>query len=352
MKKVLLYIIALLTLSSCYRKPIYDEYNSESYAKIPININWSPSGITLQNVSVMVYDRASGKLVKEHVYEHNDQKIQSYIYLPKGEYTAVVFNEMRDQIDYVSVEGHENLSTLKFIANNDSKARARSLDGTDGYIQQPGDLAVSVIDDLDVTDDLVDYTNSEIEQTKVSTQTRVLSEKLMGVTPTRKTVRLIITMHVDMLCSALMPVLVDLLNVADGYYVASDKNTLNAKTVQFKMNNRIYDEGSDENGVISAELVIFGTLGERMSTASHSDSTPLKLDALFALTDADKSIANRVIDITNIVQFTDQENGSIIMKVECRADALPKVTPVTTGSESGFDTNLENWETVDVPLIL
>ncbi len=354
MKRLLLYVVALFVLSSCYRKPLYDECICDNYAKIPISADWSPSGVPPQNVTVMVYDRATGELVKEHVYEHNTDKIQSYIYLKAGEYTAVIFNELRDQIDYVSVDGYENLSTLRFFANNDSKARARSIEGTDGYIQQPGDLAVQVIDDLDVTAELVEYTNEEIDQTKVSAETRVLSEKLMGLIPTRKTVRLNITMHVDMIKSALMPALVDLRHVADGYLVSGDQNTLNPKTVQFTMNNRTYDEGSDENGVISADIVIFGSLGERMTTENHTDATPLTLDALFALVDADRTVENRTVDITDMVEFTDHGYAGITMKVECQADALPEVEPLTNddGDGSGFGTELENWETIDVPLTL
>ncbi len=352
MKRLILLLIALFTLNSCYRKPLYDDCVCDNYARIPISVDWEPSGVPPKNVSVLVYDRSSGDLVEEFIYEHNTNNIQYYIYLQIGEYVAVVFNELRNQIDYMSVDGYENFNTLKFYANNDSRVRARSVGGNDDYIQQPGGLAVQVIDDLDVTAELVKYTNKEDEElTKASEETRIMSNKLMGLIPTRKTVRLSITMHVDMIKSALMPALVDLRNVSEGYYVSGDKNSLNAKTVQFTMNNRTYDEGSDENGYISADIVLFGTLGERLSTTSHTDDTPLTLDALFALTDADKTIENRKVDITDIVEFTDHGYSGITLKVDCRADALPEVVPVA-GEDSGFDTKLEDWETIDVPLIL
>ncbi len=353
MRKIILCAIALFALSSCYRKPLYDTCICENYACIPISADWEPSTVEPQNVTVLVYDRATGELIKEHIYEQNNEEIQSYIYLKMGEYTAVIFNELRDQIDYMSVDGYENLSTLRFFANNDSKARARSAEGTDRYIQQPGDLAVQIVDDLDVTSELIKFTSEEVEQqTKVSIETKALSEKLLGLIPTRKTVRLHIKLHVDMIKSALMPALVDLSNVADGYMVATDKNTLNPKSMQFTMNNRTYDAASYDNGYITATLTLFGSLGDRMSTACHTAETPLKLDALFMLTDAEKTLENRSIDVTHLVSYTDHDYEGIEMWIDCCADTpLPRVEPINDG-DSGFDTEIEDWDLIEVPLIL
>ncbi len=344
-------LLTLVTFVGCVRKPLSTECDCNLYALMPISVDWDPSSLTPQNVTFLVYDSSTGSLYKEFCYEHNDSDVQAYLPLPEGEYTVVVFNELRDEVNYVGCSDYENLSTLRFYSTEATPTLARA--SSSNYIQQPEGLGVIVIEDIIVDQDMVEYTNSSEAEvvSKVSGDTRSESERLMGITPLRKDVTMNIVVHVLGLNNALMPALVDLCNVADGYYVGSDRNTLSPATVQFTMNNRTYDSGSSTSGEISASLSLFGTLGDRLSTADHTEETPLLLDILFMLVDEEQTIVNRTIDITDMVSFN-QLTATLELDLYIEmGEELPEVD--SSGSDdSGFGSDLTDWDIVDVGLTL
>ncbi|MFI3331535.1 MAG: DUF5119 domain-containing protein [Rikenellaceae bacterium] len=352
--KLLLLLVAFFSMNSCSYQVIMDDCSCDDVAKIPINIDWSISGVVPQNVSVLVYDKASGSLVTEHRYEDNDNAIQSYIYLGEGTYTVVIFNEKRDQIDYLKVRGYESLSTLEFYVSTNTKAKARS--ESDNYLQEPGHMAVKIIDDVEITHELVEYSQNDPDLSAVAmaseskTQTRVSFESLMNVIPVRKTIELSVTAHIKGLNYAMMPALVDLTNVADSYFVESDMNGLNPGVVQFNMNNRTYDTGSTTEGTIYGSTVILGALGDRVSTLSNTSlQTPIQLDMLFML--LNEELETRIVDVTQTLNYTIDEYGNIEMDLYINVDeALPVVESTGSGTDSGFATDLGDWSIIDVPL--
>lgn len=347
MKNISLLLCVVVALASCHRKPLYDECICYDVALIPIYVDWSVSDITPQNVTVLVYNQSDGSLFLEHKFEHNDNDIQSYIELPIGDYDVVIFNEQRNQIDYLYVDGYENISTLNFYVSSDSKSISRS---SAYYIQQPGDLAVEIVYGLSITEDLIVYTYSNDTSSKVTEFTRYASEMLMNVVPLKKNATLDITARLRGLNNALMPSLVDLSNIADGYYVKDGNNSSSAATLQFYMNNRTYEFGST-TGTITASVVLFGALEDRFSTSAHSDDNPILLDMLFILADEDGTIVNRVVDITDLIEYEVDDDGVISMEVYIDIEeALPDVDIVE--SDSGFITTNEEWQYVDVTITI
>ncbi len=350
-KNISLLLIAVVTIVACHRKPIYDTCICENSLSIPIDVDWVTSGVALQNVTVLFYDAEDGSLLYEHQYEHNNNVIQSYVGLPEGEYTAVVFNELRDQIDYLSCVDYDNISTLKFESNEANPLRSRS--GTRSYLEQPGDLAVAVIEGIVVTEEMIleAASSSDDSETKsLSATTKSTVESLTGVVAYKKNTTIEITAHIENLYYARMPALVDIVNLADGYYVYSDSNSSSTSTLQFTMNNRTYDDGSYYDGTISTSVTTFGTLSDRSSTSGHDDSTPITLDILFKLVDVDQTETNLIMDITDDVVHTEQSDGSYLITIDVDFDdALPAVEPEGSG-DSGFGSDVEDWDTVVVPL--
>ncbi len=341
MKTSIIYILSLaLALSSCCRKPISDDCTCSNTLAIPISVDWETSGITLQNVTVLIYNTDDGELVYEHQYEHNSEDIQSYVTLPVGDYTAVFFNELRDQIDYVSCIDHENLATLKFESSSaDNLLRSRNT--SNGYVAQPGDLAVAVVNDVIVTNDIISET----------TMTRATTEALMGVTPVKKNITINITIHIDNIYYARMPALVDLINISDGYYVSGDSNSTTSSTLQFTMSNRTYDDGSIYDGEISTSITTFGTLNDRLSTSEHDEDSPITLDLLFKLIDEEQTEVNLVEDVTDLIGFESQSDGSITLTIDLSiTEALPEVEPEDSSGGSGFSSDVVDWSVVEVPL--
>ncbi len=356
---ITLLLISLLVLLSCQRKGLMDECICTDHVPFPISVDWTKSGVVPQNVTVLVYNDSDGKLAYEHCYEHNDKEIQSYINLPIGEYTIVVFNELRNQIDYVECIGHENFSTLSFEVR-DSKA-LRSRTSTRSYVNQPGDLAIEVVKGVCVTKEMIlenatkessisEYV-SKASGTKGDYLTRAVILKLLELTPSKKTSNFKILVHVKGLQNARMPALVDLTNMSDGYSVATDKNSKEPIVHQFTMNNRTYDAGSITEGTISTEITTFGTLGNRLNVSEHNSETAIVLDFLFMLVDKERTEVQRCVDITKLIKIATSNDGaltelSVIVDI---AEALPDVKPEGS-TDSGFSTEVEDWEGEDVNL--
>ncbi|MFI3296731.1 MAG: DUF5119 domain-containing protein [bacterium] len=354
-RKLSLILCIIITLVSCQRKPLYDSCICQNTLVIPIAVDWTKSGIVLQNVSVLFYDYYTDELLYQHTYEQNDKDIQSYVALPSGKYKAVIFNEQPNEIDYVSCIDYDNFNTLKFESNGTSPMLSRSTSAR-GYVEQPGDLAVAVVEEIEITDEMIveaaQVDDSSSATTKSLTAVTLATvESLMGVVPDKKTCTIEIVAHIKGLNNALMA-LADLINLADGYYVGSDMNSTVPSSLQFVMNNRVYDDDTKQDGTISATLTAFGTLGDRESISGHDASTPIVLDILFKLVDEDATEYALETDVTNYLSFTEDGTGTITIDIYIAfEEPLPDVEPADSDDGSIFGSSVEDWgETVIVPL--
>ncbi|MFR9553306.1 MAG: DUF5119 domain-containing protein [Rikenellaceae bacterium] len=345
-RNISLLLLALLFVVSCKRKPLSDDCLCVSTIAIPISVDWSTSGVDVQNVTLLVYNADDGSLFYEHWFEHSTDAIQSYVSLPVGSYTAVVFNELRKsgQIDYVTCVDHENISTLKFESFDATPLRSRA--DTRAYVQEPGDLALSIVEDIVITDDMI-LEAAEIAAlangTKsLSTSTRTAVESLTGIVPLKKNTTITITAYVKNIYYALMPALVDITNLADGYYVYGDQNSTTPSTLQVAMYKAYAVDFFD--GTISATMSTFGTLGDRSSTSEHDSDTPIEVDALFKLVD-NTTEESLYMDVTQYVTHSEQADGSYHITIDFAFDGeLSVVQPSDSGGDSGFGSSLEDWE--------
>lgn len=338
-KRVFQLLCVAVVLLSCERKALFDDCVCSSTLTLPINIDWATSGILPQNVTILFYDSEDGALAYEHIFEHNGENIQSYVQLSEGSYTAVVFNELLGQIDNVLCVDHHFFSTLKFEGHDDNPLRSRS--ESRKYIKQSGDLAVAVVENIVITQDMILEANTSKSPV----------DMLMGVVPKKRNTVINIIAHIDNIYYARMPALVDLVNLSDGYFVEEDKNSGEPSTIQFTMNNRAYDQGSIYNGKISTSITTFGTLHDRGSTQGYSEKEPIILDILFKQIDESQSEVSLEMDVTSQVIHTKLSDGSMLITIDVRFDEeLPAVKPEDSSGDSGFGAQTEDWEDVDVPL--
>lgn len=347
--KILSLFIVVASLS-CHRQPL--EQGCYEDAKIPIAVDWNKSQITPQNVSALFYDENNGgQLVVEHTFEHNAKQIQSYADVPSGRYTVVIFNELRNQIERVNVRGHDRLSTLEFYAVDNPNILARSI--TNGYVSQPAELGTVIIRGFEVTDDMIRYTRNTSANATETPDVVEATNALVGVVPDNRISQLTITVHVKGLHNSRMPALVELRNVSGSYFADTDLNSTDPTAHQFTMNNRTYDENSSRDGTIStktAPIMLFGTLGHRNRISDHTADTPILLDMLFMLVDAEKTVINRVVDVTNLITFSPHPNGSTSLNLTVDlTDALPDVKPEGS-TDSGFNSDIDEWDGVDITL--
>lgn len=319
---------ALLLFGSCERRPLEDMCPGDGL--IPIGTVWTVADITPQNVTALFYDQHDGHLVMEHRFENSPNRIQTYADVPAGRYTVVVFNELRGQLRGVGIRGYENLPTLEayVVPNPDFKNRSNEND----YVYDPDVLASVTVHNFEVK-------NNEINET------------LIGLEPMRKVHRFNIMAHVKGLSNARMPALVDLPGVAESYRFSEDRNTRIVATQQFTMNGRTYDTGSSKDGTISIGIYTLGLLNETPSETSMQIDSPVKLDFLFMLVDAERTLVRQVVDITDLIRFRFEPHGAATLDVYVELpDALPDVVPEGGGDDSGFDSEVIDWDTIDVPL--
>lgn len=336
----------LLFLFSCYRRPLEEACGLK--ALIPIGTVWDKAGIKPQNVTILFYRQNDGKLVLEHRFENTPNRIQTYASVPMGKYTVVVFNELRGQVKGVGIRGHENLSTLEAYAIPDPNARSRS--DINSYVYEPDILASIMLYDFDVTNEIVDYSYYYLDGRVLNQSIKESIETLVGLEPLRKVHQFNIVAHVKGLNNARMPALVDLLGIAESYNFKEDKNTQIIAVQQFTMNDRKYDSGAKKDGTISKTIYTFGLLGQKPSETDVPRDSPVQLDFLFMLVDAEKTLVRQLIDVTSLIYFQPETNGATTLNLCVELpNSLPDVVP-EGGGNSGFETEIIDWDIIDVPL--
>lgn len=332
LNKYLWCILPLLLLYACDRRPLEEEPSDR--VKIPIKIYWDLAGITPKNATVLFY-ASDGSLYKEWRSSSYPTYAEGEVELEQGNYTVVAFNELRDQIDYVRMRGWERLETLEaYVVLNPNPVYQFTSQIGNSYIQvyEPGILAACM---------------TTIQVTPEMAVTKADLNALTNLHPDRKTAQAKMKVHVRGLNNARMPAIAQLRNMASSYFFATDRNSLSPVTAQFTMNNRTYDAGSNTDGTISANISTFGVLGEW----HHIEDTPdakFYLDIAFMLVDAEQTIIETSTDITKIIEILVDEKIAVTINIEIDAPPLPVVKPV--GGDSGFSTDLVDWDKVIIPL--
>ena len=336
----------LLLLLSCHRRPL--EETCEDNALIPIGTVWSQADINPQNVTALFYNQDDGKLVLEHRFENNPNRIQTYANVPAGKYTVVIFNELRGQIKGVGIRGHENFSTLQAYATTDPNAKNRSTDNS--YVYEPDILASVTVSDFNVTNEMIDFSHYYSNGEVVNQSMQESIEALVGLVPLRKVHKFNIVAHVKGLNNARMPALIDLLGMAESFNIKEDRSSRIAATQQFTMNNRTYDSGSRKNGTISKSIYPLCLLGEQPNETNVQRYSQLQMDFLFMLVDSEKTLIRQQVNVTSLVTFQPETNGATTLNLYVEVpDPLPDVTPEGSGN-SGFETEVIDWDIIEVPL--
>lgn len=336
----ILTVITQFYLSGCDRRPLEDELLMT--VKIPIKIYWDLAEIKPKNATALFY-AADGSLYKEWQTSSKPDYAEGEVELEPGTYTVVVFNELRNQIDYVQMRGWERLETFEaYITPNTKTVYNFSLRGEapEKQVNEPGILAACVTT-INVTPSMGECQQSESQRT--------VPAVLTNLHPDRKTAQANMRVHVRGLNNARMPAVAELRHMASSYFFATDRNSLSPVTAQFTMNNRTYYPNSQKDGTISAVITTFGVLGEWHHIADTPDAV-FYLDIAFMLANAEQTIIESSTDITNLMEILVDEKIAVTINVELALPYLPEVTPVGNG-DSGFSTELVDWDKVVIPLL-
>ncbi len=333
-----LLLLFFISLISCERRPLEEVLLNK--AKIPIKIYWDLAEVTPKNATVMIYAE-DGSLYKEWRTASGITYAEGEVELEPGNYTAVTFNELRDQIDYIRMRGWDKLETFEaYVTENLNPPYRFSIRMiAEKQVNEPGILATCVTR-FSVTKNMV---SSVINNNTEPVNKNVLND----LHPVRKTARANIKVYIRGLNNALMPAMAELRHMASGYFFATDRNSLEPVTAQFKINNRTYDSETKKDGTISTMITTFGVLGEWHHTADTPDAA-FFLDMAFMLANSEKTIIETSSEITDLMEILVDEKKAVTINVELNSESLPDIKPV--GNGSGFNTELADWDKVIIPL--
>lgn len=340
-------ILISLLLSSCHRQLLEEWYYNK--VSIPIQIDWNKSNIDPQNVSMLFFNKHDGTLAATHFFENNKRSIQSYVELGEGTYTVVVFNELPDQIKNVSIDTHTTFDKLQAIG---SKATSVSIpiEG-ETYYGIPSPLASVIVNELEIDADMVYYLQQKRDSIALWPPYKHPITALMGLVPTRNLSLFKADIHIEGLNYARMPILLTLQNVSGSYQFAQNKYGFSPVSYQVNVSQRQYDQDSKLNGTLSSQFSLYGVMGGRASVADQPADNPIMLTLNIQQVDKERTIITRHYDITKLITFTELSDGSILIELNLKdTDPLPQVIPEGSDGESGFETTVDDWEVINVPI--
>lgn len=338
MKNILITILALI-VCGCERRPLENDITNR--AKIPITIYWDLAGIIPQNVTVLIY-KENGNLYQEQNFENSGLSVHSELSLEVGKYTVVVFNEKRDQIDYVRIRGQEKLSTLEaYITSVSSAYNTQGKSDGKTIVNEPGSLATATAEII-VSPDMIENTDINSNPSW---------NALTDIHPILKTVNVDIKAHIKGINNSRMPVLGELVNMAESYLFSTDKNSSIPVAIQFLINGRSYDSNSITDGIIYTSITSFGIPGERVI---NENTSAINLNLIFQLVDSNRTLITFSQYVNPIMVINENENRSLSILINIDSSdlwRLPDVKPEDS-SDSGINSEVVDWDTVEIPIKL
>lgn len=345
-------LIMACVFASCQRQTLECEYIET--VRIPVHIDWTKADLQPQNVTMLFYDQYSGNLVKEHCFANNDKRVQTVVDLVSGKYTVVVFNELRDQIDFVRIGGYKNLHTLRAYP----VVRSRTGDSVEKSLSlyEPTVMACAVVRELDITDEsLTKETYLPMgKRHKANDRELSLHTELMNIVPERKVGTCQVAIHFANLMNARLPVLAKLKNLSTGYHFESDENEMQCGFFEFMMRQVVMDKGSLTNGLLKADFATFGLVGDRFSLRDQPIDSPLTIDLKVMLANEEKTIWSEALNVNESLKVIPQKNGAFILDIVVKfLNTLPVIDKgeSTDSAKSGFQVDLVDWSVVEVPIL-
>ena len=279
-------LIAAMALNACERRELEDDYME--YALIPVSIDWSISGVSVEEMH-----RASVWL-----FPHDDSAPLQYrlegdvtyreIRVPVGQYSVLVFNETTDENDWDNIvfKGTKRYETFAAMNIPQNEIGFYSRSEKLPLIGNPEALAAWSLDYFEVTQDMVVKTRS------LSQKTAALVEEvpnLTAVKPLPRFERVVIEAYVTNLASS-KQVTGTIDGMYSGVYMVSGERITKPAAQAFILNGRVYN-GYD--GTTTRTINIFG----KSPDADHN----LVLD--FLLTNNELH-PREEFDVTNLI-FTE-----------------------------------------------
>lgn len=309
-------LVSTAVLVSCQREHLY--YSATNCATVKIGVDWSGTGLAPNGLSVFAYNE-DGSLYRR--FDPFSDPTTAYVSLPTGKFNLVLMNDTPEEFAAtMDFKGMDRFDTFRACS---VESRANE------FIVSPDTLAVSVIRDVVVTPDMIDYFYEKPSDFVDENTAAILSSAPRNVISNVN-----IRAHVKGLQYAKGTTISYLRGVSGGFYLGEEKNTDELVSHAFILNNRKFDEGSTTDGVISASFSTFGLAGPGVNDPRYyleinfvlinGESYPLRYD----VTD--------MIDVS--VELSLQFQLSLNLEIE-----LPEAIGEDEGDDGSFSTNVNQW---------
>jgi hypothetical protein len=281
-------------------------------ALIPIHIDWSKSGIPVEQMhraSILLFPEAGGEPLE---YRLETSLTDNQIQVPVGVYSVIVFNETTDPTDweFINFTGKDSYQNFAAVALPVTESRGFYSRAEEPLIENPDPLAAWSLPRFEVTKELLMRSRTRGTRSSTSRAEELLDEainSLSNIIPTPRIETITITARVENLTSSMQATGI-LDGMSTGVYMGSGERMSTTGAHAFILNGRVYDENG-EDGTTTNTFNVFG----RQYPTSHLD---LHIDFLLG----DGTLFQRQsFDATNMVT------------------SIPGTTPPADQIEVGYD---------------
>ena len=259
--------VMMLLITSCYRRLI-EEDEIILAAIIPVNIDWSESGLNVSNdvhkVSIRFFPKDGVSPVFDCYLESNPR--EGEILVPAGEYSVIVFNEAiqdplwANKVVFTDVDSYSDFAANAVDLSNTARSQQfpyYNPQQGERLIIEPLQVASWKLDDFEVTNNMILVTQGQRPVTSLSVAENNMLNALTQVMMRALTRPVTVTAQVENLRSA-DTLYLAIQGLASKVLMASGNTTNDPSTYLFILNGRQYDEPERLHGTARKTFLSFG----------------------------------------------------------------------------------------------
>lgn len=313
--------ICLFLFSGCERREI--TYFME--AEVSITVDWSRANLENESnygATAVFYPKTGGEPKIVLLGDRTQGKAR----LPKGHYSAVIFNRSFNDFSGLAFKGIDSYNTLEaYTVQVESRVITKTGETGNVIVKSPEKLASAAIEEFEITEEMLGNYGT-FPLSRECTQDGCS----LHFTPRELTQTVQVKVNVKGL-NNVKQAYCTLSRVPTSVFLASGHTSGHSSMQEFVMGNPVFNEDSYTDGTITGTLNVFG----------FDKELPHDLDLKAGLVDG-KTVVEQTFKEVDASEKTD-ETGVIILHINAEAnEKIPDVKP-EGGAGSGFDADVGGW---------